>query len=141
MHGTGWVDLDLDLDSANMDADELCDRLDERLRVADGGTLARLSRARTSVAIQLGEDERIGITLRCDSDGVTVAYGIQPAEVFIRLTPRQASLFSRGSLTLPVLLAEGEVVCSGPVRRFLTVEPILRRLIAGADSSGGTANG
>jgi hypothetical protein len=81
------------------------------------------------VAIQVGEDPRSGLTLRCDSDGSTAERGIQPAEVRIRLTAEQASRFGHGRLTLPVLLVDGDIACSGPVRRFLSIEPILRGLV------------
>ena len=123
---------------ASMNPDELFERVEASLRAADPGTHGRLARARTSVAIQVGEDPRSGVTLRCEGDGATVERAVRPAEVNIRLTAEQASRFGHGRLPLPVMLVEGEIVCSGPVRRFLAIEPMLRSLIRAI--SAGTAD-
>ena len=123
-----------------MDADELFARVQDGLRVAHPSTHGRLARARTSVAIQVGDDPRSGVTLRCEGNGASVERAVRPAEVGIQLTAEQASRFGHGRLALPVLLVEGEIACSGPVRRFLAVEPILRSLIRSISDAVGQAD-
>jgi hypothetical protein len=109
----------------------LFDSLREALESATPAELKRLGRAKTSIAFHVDRkaDHDVTLTLQCDDGDPTVARGAQPAEVNVRMSSEQAEQMSRGEFNLPVMLIEGELTCSGPVRKFLTVEPILRGLI------------
>jgi phospholipid/cholesterol/gamma-HCH transport system ATP-binding protein len=53
-----------------------------------------------------------------------------PADVELVLTPALAQQFLAGALSMSVAVVSGSVPASGPVRRYLEVDPILRRLLA-----------
>jgi hypothetical protein len=89
----------------------------ERALAADSPAVGRLSYTKTSVTIQL-EEECDGVTPLLDRQPPQLVE-LEPAEIEIRLTARQAHLFSRGALIMPDALVAGEVNASGPVRRYL----------------------
>jgi len=87
----------------------------------------RLKHARTSVAFAAGGEVA---TVLLDRSPPVVAGPGEPAEIRIELTVEQARRFVAGALALPAAIATGEVAYEGPVRKYLEVEPILRRLLA-----------
>lgn len=72
----------------------------------------------------------------CDRQPPEVAAGAVPAEVSVELTAEQARRYCAGELKLPALMLEGEVVCRGPARKFLAIEPILRSLLTASNVDG-----
>ncbi|MCW3040037.1 MAG: transporter, partial [Solirubrobacterales bacterium] len=89
----------------------------------------RLRHARTSVCFVVGEDR---ITLLLDRSPPQLADDDEPAQIEIELSHAQAQEYAEGRLSLVEALVRGEVSAHGPVRRFMEVDPILRRLLAPA---------
>jgi phospholipid/cholesterol/gamma-HCH transport system ATP-binding protein len=93
----------------------------------------RLSYAHASVGFQItGEDDRV--TLLLDQRPPELGDSGDPAEIGIELTPEQAFQFANGRLPMPAAVATNAVNHRGPVRKYLEVDPILRRLL-GADGA------
>jgi phospholipid/cholesterol/gamma-HCH transport system ATP-binding protein len=96
---------------------------------ADRPEVTRLTYARTSVRFVLPDSE---ITLLLDQRPPQVLRGGAAAEIEVHLGDEQARRFARGDLHLTAEIIAGHAPTSGPVRRFLEVEPILRGLLAAA---------
>jgi hypothetical protein len=91
----------------------------------------RLSIANTSVTFMV--EGCAAATVLLDRDPPRVAGGIEPAEITVHFTAEAAASYGSGAVALgPVLLA-GEVTCHGPIRKYLMVDSVVRRLLAGAD--------
>jgi phospholipid/cholesterol/gamma-HCH transport system ATP-binding protein len=107
-----------------------------RLRAALERSLAcglaevnRLSHPRSSVCFRVeGDDD--GVTLLLDRVPPQVSGSHEPAEIEIFFAPGQADRFAVGALPMPEAVVSGQVATSGPVRKYLEVDPILRRLLA-----------
>jgi len=91
--------------------------------------VTRLTYARTSVRFVLPDSE---LTLMLDERPPRVVDGGAPAEIEVELNDEQAHRLAHGQLHLTGEIIAGHVATSGPVRRFLEVEPILRGLLAEA---------
>jgi phospholipid/cholesterol/gamma-HCH transport system ATP-binding protein len=99
----------------------------ERLLAGPPELVDRLRHAQTSVAFEVADDPAIVLLLdrsppRIGEDGGT-------AEVVIRLDRGQATAFVAGNLPLPTAVIAGDVRFSGPVRKVLEVDAILRTLL------------
>jgi phospholipid/cholesterol/gamma-HCH transport system ATP-binding protein len=119
------------------DAGEAVAALREALAAALEGDellVSRLARARVSVRFTVGEGGD-GLTLLLDRFPPVVLASGEPAEVEVSLAVEQAWLMAQGRLPLPAALVGGAVQAHGPVRRYLEVDPILRRLLV--DAAGG----
>lgn len=92
-----------------------------------GAGARRLRHALTSVRFVTPSQSA---TLLLDRSPPTVTRGDEPAEIEIALTEEQAARFAAGALPMPAAVVRGAVRCRGPVRRYLEVDPILRRLLA-----------
>jgi hypothetical protein len=93
----------------------------------------RLTHARTSLRFEEIDDPGNKVTLLLDRRPPQVGADDDPVEVRIQLTHRQAEEFVRGTLALPAAIMAGEVACSGPLRKYLPIDPVLRGLLeAGA---------
>ncbi|WP_051471212.1 ABC transporter ATP-binding protein [Patulibacter minatonensis] len=102
--------------------------------VMDSGSpvVPRLGYARATVEIRVaGEDGRVFLDLDGDP---SIGDGGRPADIEIGLTPEQGRLFARGELHMPTILSAGLATFSGPIRQYLEVDPVLRRLLT--DQSG-----
>ena len=95
----------------------------------------RLSFAQTSVVFRLSDQD--DTTLLLDRDPVVVTGGGEPAEVEIVLSPEQAEAFIAGRLPMTSAIVTGAVQRSGPVRKYLEVDAILRSMLTA--SVGGSA--
>jgi hypothetical protein len=94
---------------------------------------ARIARARTAVQLRVVDPvtgEGSGPVLFCDRPEPAVSMDGGPAEVTITLSPEQARRFCHGDLQLSTALVDGDVTATGPARKFLVVEPIVRSLLA-----------
>jgi phospholipid/cholesterol/gamma-HCH transport system ATP-binding protein len=90
----------------------------------------RLSYAGTSVTFRTAGTA--DITLLLDRRPPVIAGPEEPAEIVIELTAEQAARFAGGALPMPSAIVNGEVATRGPVRKYLEVDPIMRRLLADA---------
>ena len=122
-----------------MNALPLRDALERCLR-GSPSEVERLSYANTTVTFEVegGDDP---VTLLLDRKPPRLAGPEESAEVEIRLTQEQADDFVAGELCLPARLVTGEVTAHGPVRRYLEVDPILRRLLASVRRPGSPGAG
>jgi phospholipid/cholesterol/gamma-HCH transport system ATP-binding protein len=96
----------------------------------DAGSVARLVHADTRVVFRLGDAGQGDVALLLDRFPVEVVDAAEPAEVEIVLDRAQAAAFARGALPLTAAIATGRVKASGPVRKYLEVDPIVRGLLA-----------
>jgi phospholipid/cholesterol/gamma-HCH transport system ATP-binding protein len=95
----------------------------------------RLSYANTSVSFRVSGDGE-PVTVHLDRYPPAIAEPGEPAEIDIELAPEQAERFARGALPMPGAVAAGHVITNGPIRKYLEVDPILRRLLACANGGG-----
>jgi phospholipid/cholesterol/gamma-HCH transport system ATP-binding protein len=116
----------------------------ERLHAAlDGGLhddpalRDRLKHADTSVAFALLDEGR-SVTLLLDRPHPEVRLD-EPAEITLELGSELALAFAEGRLPMPAAVASGDVTASGPVLRYLEVDPIVRRLLQSGSGSEGLA--
>lgn len=103
---------------------------------------ARIARARTSVHVRIVDPvtgESDGPVVVCDRPRPSVSLDGHPAECAVYLTPEQARSYCAGELQLATALVAGEVRATGPARKFLVVEPIVRALIAERPARGTVA--
>src|SRR4051812_12898342 len=103
-------------------------QFDERLRdllAEDSARVHRLAKAGTSGSFSCNGD---AVTLLLDRHPPAVA-GRADARVRVSLSPAAADRFTRGDLVLSTALLEGEAQATGPVRRYLAVDPVLRGLL------------
>jgi phospholipid/cholesterol/gamma-HCH transport system ATP-binding protein len=112
--------------------------------VLDSGSpvVPRLGYARATVSIRVeGEHERVFL----DLDGVpSLGDPGRSADLEIGLTPEQGALFARGELHMPTVMAAGTASFSGPIRQYLEVDPVMRRLLtdqSGADRASTSSGG
>jgi hypothetical protein len=99
---------------------------------ADDPALRRLARANTTVALHVRDAPECSVTLLLDRRPPAVVLGEEPAEVTFRLTSEQAHRFAHGRLVLVLEVMSGAVECSGPMRPYLALDAILRRLLRDA---------
>jgi hypothetical protein len=101
----------------------------ERALGLGGPQVRRLGTAGTSVSINVRGDAERSVTLLLDRDPPLVTGSEEPAEITIELDPDQARRFAGGTLVLPNCILCGEVAYQGPVRKYLTLDPVLRSLL------------
>jgi hypothetical protein len=106
---------------------------DERLRAVlaqDDAAVRRLSKAGTSVAFSRESAPDSAVTLLLDRRPPALAEG-GDAQIRIAFTDDAGDRFARGELVVSTALLEGEAQATGPVRRYLAVDPVLRGLLRG----------
>ena len=106
--------------------------LEQALAADQPAKLDRLGGADTSVSFRIAGERPEAVTVLLDRQPPCVVAGSEPAEVSIEIDRRQAELFVDGRLTLPALMLAGHVQYSGPVRKYLMVDSVLRSLLAEA---------
>jgi hypothetical protein len=106
--------------------------LEQAIKVG-GPQVERLGSAGTSVTFKIARSPKRSVTLLLDRDPPEVADGGEPAEITIELSAKQAERFARGDLALPTRIANGEVSYTGPVRKYLSLDPIIRSMLARVD--------
>jgi hypothetical protein len=112
-------------------ATELRDSLERALELGGRG-VDRLGAAGTSVTFEVAGAE--SVTLLLDRRPPVVTGGDEPAEITVEFDADQAALFASGELVLPNAVLRGEVACSGPVRKYLALDPIVRALLGRANA-------
>jgi phospholipid/cholesterol/gamma-HCH transport system ATP-binding protein len=124
-------------EAVNLAGEVLRGRLAQAL-TQDPRRARRLGRAATSVALDVREDDgsttRLSLLLERPPE---LLPDPEPGEVTVELTAAQALAFAGGELSLPPEALVGAVGCSGPVRRFMAVEPVLRSLLRDAGPNAG----
>lgn len=110
------------------DAGRLRARLEEVLRLEDPAVL-RLGSAGTSIAFVVTDGEPERVTLLLDREPPEIS-DVESAEITVEMTARRAREFSTGRLVLSTCLIAGEAQYTGPARKYLAVDPILRGLLA-----------
>jgi hypothetical protein len=76
------------------------------------------------------------VTLLLDREPPILVGGGEPAEITVELTDDQVRRFARGTLSLPSVLLSGAAGHRGPVRKYMTVDPVLRALLSEAETGG-----
>jgi len=106
----------------------------------DRDCIRRLRYANTIVRLGVDDTDE-HITLLLDRDPAAISYDHDVPEIEIAFTAEQAALYAQGRLHLPSTLERGALRASGPLRKYLEVEPIIRSVLAElADGNGpGTA--
>ena len=112
-------------------AGQLHESLEEALLIG-GDQVRRLGSAGTSVTFLVVDAPKMSVTLLLDRDPPEVAEGSSPAEITIEMDSDQALAFARGELSLPTRILSGDIAYSGPVRKYLSLDPIVRSLLARA---------
>ena len=95
----------------------------------------RLRHAGTSVAFGTRDAGR-AVTLLLDRE-VPELRRDEPAEVVITLSDQAAEAFADGLLSMPAAIIAGDATATGPVRKYLEVDPIIRRVLAEAAGTAG----
>jgi phospholipid/cholesterol/gamma-HCH transport system ATP-binding protein len=88
----------------------------------------RLSQADTTVRIELADEPDLALTLLLEPPSIDAVSGEHPAEVDMSLSSMDLERMWSGDFNLSMAIARGRVEVSGPVRKFLRVMPIIRRL-------------
>lgn len=100
----------------------------ERVLTLGGPTVMRLGAAGTSIAFSIAGNQAAPVTLLLDREPPVLSTDGN-AEIAVELDADSARAFERGELVLATCLMEGRARCSGPIRKYLAVDPILRRLL------------
>jgi len=95
-----------------------------------GEASLRLAHADTSVLFHTDGGPERGVTLLLDRVPCAVAEHPEPAEIEIHLPQAAVRAFAHGELSMTAAILSGEARASGPVRKYLEVDPILRSLLA-----------
>jgi hypothetical protein len=100
------------------------------LDAADDQDLARrLTAAQTVVQIHFTDAPPLTLTLMLDRDPIEAVEGeVGQAEVHVFARTEDVHRVFTGEAQLPVLILRGEASYNGPVRKFLRVLPIVRRM-------------
>jgi hypothetical protein len=101
----------------------------EQALAMGGRPVHRLGSAGTSVTFLLAGERDLSATVLLDRHPPEVTNGSEPAEITIELDAEQADDFIAGQLVLPNCIHQGQVLCRGPVRKYLSFDPILRALL------------
>jgi phospholipid/cholesterol/gamma-HCH transport system ATP-binding protein len=113
--------------STAAEATRLRETLDRSLR-CELPEVSRLSYASTSVGFRVEGGEPI-VALLDRSPPTLAAQGVT-AEIEITFAPGEADRFASGLLPMTAAVVDRRVITRGPVRKYLEVDPILRRLLA-----------
>jgi phospholipid/cholesterol/gamma-HCH transport system ATP-binding protein len=101
----------------------------ERALAHPGREVNRLRHCKANVSFHISGDESASATLLVDRAGCRVLAGTAPADVQISFSPEQAAAFACGRLPMTAAVVSGDVDACGPVRHYLEVDVIVRRLI------------
>jgi phospholipid/cholesterol/gamma-HCH transport system ATP-binding protein len=120
-------------DDAATAASSLRAAIDDALCATDGhgaedARIGRLTRAESSIRFAVGATGD-GVTLLLDRTPPVVTAQNEPAEITIRLDESQAGRLRVGRMPMPAAVVCGDVETSGPIRRYLEVDPILQSLL------------
>lgn len=85
-----------------------------------------LSRANTTVRIQLADDPELGVTLLLDRDPVELVDDAIDAEVSLNIVSVDLARLHSSDFHLPMAIVRGRVGYEGPIRKFLRVTPVIR---------------
>lgn len=100
----------------------------ERVLAMGGPTVARLGSAGTSVTFLVSDSNEPPLTLLLDREPPALSDDAN-AEVTIEFDAERAQAFAEGRLVVATCLMKGQARCSGPIRKYLAVDPILRSML------------
>jgi phospholipid/cholesterol/gamma-HCH transport system ATP-binding protein len=101
----------------------------------------RLALANTTVEVMLADEPDLSLTLLLDRTPIEIRRGGGDAEIKLQIASFDLAHLVSGEFKLAMAIARGRVRASGPVRKFLSVIPILHSLQAGQDTHEITTNG
>jgi phospholipid/cholesterol/gamma-HCH transport system ATP-binding protein len=104
----------------------------------------RLALADTRVEVILADEPDLSLILLLDRTPIELRRGgggEDDAEVKLEIASFDLAHLLSGEFKLAMAIARGRARASGPVRKFLTIVPILRSLHAGQGEDGPTTNG
>ena len=117
-------------DQSEASAEQVAEAIRNALE-GDAHRVARLHHAGTTVRFRVSGSAS-AVTLLLDREAPELDPEAGEAEVEIELSPAQAAQFIAGELPMPVAVVSGDVPVTGPIRKYLQVDPILRGLLADA---------
>jgi ABC-type transporter Mla maintaining outer membrane lipid asymmetry ATPase subunit MlaF len=91
----------------------------------------RLTYAKVTVGFRV-TSEPGHVSLLLDRDVPEVHEGEGEDQINIDLTPEQALRFAAGQLRMATMICTGRVAATGPVRKYLEVDPIVQHLLSQA---------
>lgn len=108
---------------------ELHEVLDMAIGSATERMLDRLTAPSTTVTFQVLARPRYSATLSLDTPRPSVASASEIGEIVIAMDQHDGLAFGHGLLVLPNAILNGRVTSTGPVRKYLNVDPIMRGLL------------
>jgi phospholipid/cholesterol/gamma-HCH transport system ATP-binding protein len=109
-----------------------------RVLASGDPAVERLRRAHASVAFcDATNGDALTLDLRADGD-VSLHDG-DDADIRIEMTDAWLRCFAAGQLNVPLAVVAGDIEASGPVRQYLSVDAILRGLLADHADAGSSA--
>lgn len=107
----------------------------------DARASERMALADTTVRLELTDGPGYAITILLNRAPIALSEVEEEAQITLAMTAIQLEELTRGELAVAMEIAHGRIAYSGPVRRFLRVLPILRRVsrqwLAGPDHDRG----
>lgn len=106
--------------------------LEVALEAATERERARLGDAETSVTFSVSGSGEPLATLLLDRHDPRLDFGHRASEILIEMDADMAAAYVRGELVLAISLLRGQARARGPVRKYLAIEPIIRRRLGRA---------
>jgi len=125
--------------TADLPAIDAAGSLEVALRRAlagDPSAVARLSHTAMSIRFAIGSSEGPGPLLDLTNDAPAVSVG-GSADIEVVLPVDHAFAVAHGEVSILALLTAGLATATGPVRRYLEVDPILTNLLGDTAPAGG----
>jgi hypothetical protein len=94
----------------------------------DPAASARIALADTTVRIKLSDGSPYAPTLCFERESIELTEDADETEIELAMTALELEQLTRGELEVAMEIAEGRIAYSGPVRKFLRIVPILRRV-------------
>ena len=138
-HASRHAGADGAVPHARREAERVLERFRDAIGEAsrDERLTRRLTRADTTVRVELADEPDLAVTLMLEGPRIELGGGDHPAEVRLSLSSVDLERIWSGDFNLSMAIARGRVEATGPVRKFLRVMPIIRRLSPGDDEPDG----
>ena len=93
---------------------------------ADSDLSSVLTRAGTTIRIELADDPDLSVTLLLDRDPIEVTHAEVGADVELAIVSVDLARLYSPDFHLAMAITRGRVGYAGPVRKFLQVTPVVR---------------